>query len=147
MDYFLKEKCGIKTGDIIDKSGKTTGHHQGLWFYTIGQRRGIGLSGGPFYAVAKNCAKNQLIITSRKRDLVSDLVNLKDVLWVSSHKPELPLKIKARIRYRAKEANAILRKNRGGFELKFDKPQFAVTPGQSAVFYGGNELIGGGKIK
>ncbi len=144
IDGFLKKHCGSKPGNIVDKTGKIIGKHDGLWFYTIGQRKGIKLSGGPYYVIAKKIARNELVVAASATELASDTAKLNNVRWVSGTTPKLPLKAKVKIRYRAKEAAAVLA--RAG-ELKFTKPQFAITPGQSAVFYRGNELIGGGLIK
>jgi len=147
MNGFLEKRCGKNPGNIIDISGNVLGRHRGLWFYTIGQRKGIKLSGGPYYVVSKNFIKNELVVTRLLNKLGLTKIKLRDVKWVSDNIPELPLTVKARIRYRAKEANAIIRRQNRVYELEFTKPQFAPAPGQAAVFYRGNELLGGGTIK
>lgn len=147
MAGFLEKHCETKPGNIIDASGKIIGRHRGRWFYTIGQRKGISLSGGPFYVIAKDRAKNELVVSRQKKDLVSKSVRFGNVLWVAGKKPELPLRIEAKIRYRARAGRAILSESGRGYELCFVRPQSAITPGQSAVFYQGKELIGGGSIK
>ncbi|MDD5012895.1 MAG: tRNA 2-thiouridine(34) synthase MnmA [Candidatus Pacebacteria bacterium] len=138
---FLKKKLKFIKGDIVDEKGKILGEHNGLFFYTIGQRKGIGLSGGPYYVIKKDFKKNRLIVSSNEKLLLNKEVKLKDIKWIN--KQGLPLKIKAKIRYGQKEVEAILSKNK---VLKFKSPQRAITPGQSAVFYKGKELIGGGII-
>ncbi len=173
IDDFLRKNFKIKKGDIVNTEGKIIGKHQGLWFYTIGQRKTIGLSGGPYYVLDKDIRKNVLIVTKNENDLYGKELIVKKVNWISGKEPKLPIKVKAKIRYRHKSAAAIItpthqfvgvKKN----ELKvvFDKPQRAITPGQSVVFYlpaeaflsavasakagakegKGQELLGGGII-
>jgi len=147
MDKFLARHCGADPGDIIDASGAVIGRHEGLWFYTIGQRKGIRLSGGPYYVAKKDFKNNRLVVVPSLADLRSNVVSLGDVYWSSGNAPSFPLKAKARIRYRAKENTVILRSSFDCYELEFIKPVIAATPGQSAVFYKGQELLGGGIIK
>jgi len=143
---FLKKSLGVNPGDVVDADAKKIiGRHRGLWFYTVGQRKGIGLSGGPFYVVGKNLAKNRLLVS--KKMPAAGSVKLSSINWVAGAASDLPLKINAKIRYRAKEAAAVLDKIGKNYVLRFAKPQFAPTPGQSAVFYVRGELIGGGIIK
>lgn len=142
---FLKKYLKIKLGRIINVEGKVLGEHQGLWFYTIGQRRGIKLPKGPFYVVGKDKKRNFLIVSKNKKDLYQNQALLKEVNWIVK-KPKLPLGIKAKIRYRQKLAKAKIAKIKNKYVLIFDKPQKAVTPGQSAVFYDRNKVLGGGVI-
>ncbi len=128
--------------------GKTIGEHQGLWFYTIGQRKGMGLSGGPYYVSGKDFKKNILIVTKNEKDLYKKELIAKNISWISGKSPKLPLKIKAKIRYRHKLDSAIVNSfGRKTVRVVFNKPQRAITPGQSVVFYKGGELLGGGIIK
>lgn len=140
-DDFLKEKLGERKGEIVDKKGNVLGKHKGVHFYTIGQRKGIGLSGGPYFVIKKNVKKNQLIISDNEKDLLSREVFFKNVSWISGE-PLLPTRIKAKIRYGQKMASGKLSK----ISFVFDKPQKSATPGQSIVFYKGSELIGGAII-
>lgn len=143
---FFKKHLGGNPGDIVDADAKKIiGRHRGLWFYTVGQRKGIGLPGGPFYVIGKNLAKNRLLV-SKKMPAASS-VKLSNINWIAGAVPDLPRKINIKIRYRAKEAAAVLDKIGKDYVLRFAKPQFAPTPGQSAVFYVRGELIGGGIIK
>jgi tRNA-specific 2-thiouridylase len=145
---FLKKYLKEKPGKIFDNKGKILGEHKGLWFYTIGQRKGILLSDGPYFVLDKDLKKNVLIVTKNERDLYKKELICKNVNWISGKVPKLPLKIKAKIRYRQKPALAIITKNLEArtYKLLFSKPQRAITPGQSVVFYKGQELLGGGII-
>jgi len=151
---FLKERLGVKRGKIVDVNGRILGEHQGVWFYTIGQRADIG-GPGPFY-VAKIDAKKNLVVVSNKfrgeelyqKELIAENVN-----WISGVEPKMPLKCRARIRYgheavptnvsKQLTANS---KQKNEYYVKFNQSQRAITPGQSVVFYKGNEVLGGGVI-
>ena len=142
---FLKEKLENKPGKIIDLDGNVIGEHNGLWFYTIGQRKGISLSGGPFYVLERNLRKNYLVVTKNEKDLQKKEIELKDINWISGKEPVLPIKIKVQIRYGSQAFFAILSKN-DKYLLTFKVKQKAVSSGQSAVFYEGRKLLGGGII-
>jgi tRNA-specific 2-thiouridylase len=160
---YLKEKPGLIVEKISKKGQKKhsnilqsvraldgyriLGKHKGLWFYTIGQRKGIGLSGGPFWVLEKDLKKNLLIVTRNEKDLLKKELFCKDVNWISGKEPKLPLKVKAKIRYRTDFTRATIYhlKNKI-YRVIFEKPQRAITPGQSVVFYKGEELLGGGII-
>jgi len=155
-DYgrFLKEAIpdGFKPGPIIDVSGKVVGEHQGIAFYTIGQRKGIGAhKGEPKYVVGIDPQNNAVMIGDDKDTLKSELT-AEDVTFISGKTPAGPLDIKAKIRYNSGEAEAVLKIEPGtlgadhGAQVIFEQPQRAVTPGQSVVFYKGDEVIGGGII-
>ena len=122
--------------------------HRGLAFYTIGQRKGIGLSGGPYWVLGKDQKKSILIVTKNEKDLYKKELVCKNVNWISGKEPKLPLKIKAKIRYRHEPALVVITKNLQSkiYSLKFEKPQRAITPGQSVVFYWSGEVLGGGII-
>jgi len=158
VNDFLSKYLKSKPGQIVDVRGKVLGKHRGLHFYTIGQRKGIGLPGGPYYVLNKDLKKNLLIVTKNEKDLYKKELIAKNVNWISGKEPHLrqgfggqvkfPLKIKAKIRYRHQSALAVITKtlNPKTYTLKFEKSQRAITPGQSVVFYRGEELLGGGII-
>jgi tRNA-specific 2-thiouridylase len=145
---FLEKYLKTKKGKIIEAStGKTAGYHEGLWFYTIGQRKGIKLAQGPFYVLDKDLKKNILIVTKNEKDLYKKEAALEDVNWISGEEPKLPLKAKIKIRYGHKAAVAIISKMKDKkYKIEFEKAQKAVTPGQSAVFYSNSEVLGGALI-
>ena len=157
IEKFLKKYIKEKPGNIMNKEGDVLGKHSGLWFYTIGQRKGIGLPGGPFYVLDKDLKKNYLIVTRNEKDLLKKELLVKDVNWIlgKAHRlrqgfggqAKFPLEIKAKIRYRHKAASArIYNIQNTKYKIFFDKPQRAITSGQSAVLYSGQELLGGGII-
>ncbi len=144
---FLKKYLKTKPGKITDKAGKILGRHNGLWFYTIGQRRGLGVNQGPYFVVSKDFKKNILAVSKNKKDLLSREFTAEKVNWVFGREPKTPAKAEVKIRYRHKPAKAVIAKiQKGKYKISFEKPQLAVTPGQSAVFYRGKELLGGGAI-
>ena len=162
INDFLKKYLKPKPGQIVDVRGKVLGKHRGLHFYTIGQRKGIGLPRGPYYVMDKDIKKSLLIVTKNEKDLYKKELTAKSINWISGKPPLLPLRIKTKIRYRQLALPATIyhlksniyrgpdfcRGGRGGgCSLIFEKPQRAITPGQSVVFYKGDELIGGGIIR
>jgi len=144
-DDFLKKYLRTKPGKIIDINKKIIGKHQGLWFYTIGQRKGIGLSGGPYYVIGKDMKNNNLLVSKNQKDLEKKELVADDVNWIMPQK--LPINEEVKIRYKSNFAKAKIIKHGKGVKIIFQKPQRAITPGQSAVFYKEEELLGGGVIK
>jgi len=147
LEKFLKKYIATKQGKILDKKGKILGSHQGLVFYTIGQRKGIKLAGGPYFVLAKNSKKNILIVTKNKKDLYKKEIKANEVSWISGKKPGFPLKVLTKIRYRHNPAAATLSEMKDKkYKIVLNNPQRAITPGQSLVFYKRNEVLGGGII-
>ena len=149
---FLKKKLKAKPGYIFDEKGKIIGSHQGLFLYTLGQRKGIGIGGrGPFFVIKKDFQKNELIVSDNFENLLlySKNVKLKKINWIK--KPIFfPEKILAQTRYQKLLAKATIfcGKNGKGYFLKFEKSQKALASGQSIVFYSPRgEVLGGGIIK
>jgi tRNA-uridine 2-sulfurtransferase len=149
-EEFLAKHLTMRKGKIIEINGgrkKTVGEHEGLPLYTIGQRKGIKLAGGPFYVLTKSIMTNEVIITGRERDLLQKEISAKDVDWISEKEPKFPLKAQVKIRYRTASVFAKIYKAQDSkYRILFTRPQRAVTPGQSAVFYIEEELLGGGII-
>lgn len=119
INDFLKKRLKEKTGKIINKEGKILGKHNGLWFYTIGQRKGIFLSGGPYFVLDKDIKNNVLIVTKKESDLFEKELVAENVNWISGKEPNLPLKIKAKIRYKSDLAQAFISKM-GEKNTKYD---------------------------
>lgn len=158
---FLKRHLKLKSGPILTIDGQKIGEHKGLPLYTLGQRKTIDVGpGGPYFVVDKDFKNNALIVAPKRKEKVLFKKELKahKVNWVRGYEPKLPIKIKARIRYRSKDSEAEVLKRgsktisvlpfakSGNYLVRFKKAQRAVTPGQSVVFYKGDELIGGGII-
>ena len=143
MKGFLKTRIKSRKGKILNLTGKILGEHDGVYYYTIGQRHGLNLSigGGPYYVVSKNIKKN-IIYVGEEKDLYSKKLKVSEISWINEE-PKLPTQLDVRLRYRAGLKKAILKKN-GKLELK--TPERAITSGQSAVFYRKGELLGGGTI-
>ena len=163
-DYisFLKKYKNINNGgDIVLSNGKIVGKHTGLINYTIGQRRGLGVSyEEPLYVIKLDKAKNEVIVGTEKElytdELMANELNfLVDISFLISktkkqnnlqNNEQQEIEIEAKIRYRSKPAKAILKIEDNIAIVKFSEPQRAITPGQSVVFYLNNIVLGGGKI-
>ncbi|MBI4359002.1 MAG: tRNA 2-thiouridine(34) synthase MnmA [Candidatus Nealsonbacteria bacterium] len=156
VDDFLKLNLKSKPGRIVDVAGTVLGRHPGLGFFTLGQRWGIGRwleasrqSQGPYYVLRKDRRKNLLVVTKNEKDLLTEEFKVSDVNFVLNLvKHEFPLKVKVKIRSRQKEVPATLCKTKKSNQIlvKLARAERAVTPGQSAVFYKGEEVLGGGVI-
>ena len=150
-DYanFIKNNCGqeISCGDYVDINGNFLGKHKGVIHYTIGQRKGLGIAlGKPAFVISKNVADNKVVIGDEEY-LFSTKVKIKDLNFIPFETLNGELKVTAKLRYRHKEAPATLRMiSEDTAELEFSEPQRAAAPGQAAVFYDGNVVIGGGII-
>ncbi|MBI5399951.1 tRNA 2-thiouridine(34) synthase MnmA [Candidatus Saganbacteria bacterium] len=151
-DYgqFLREAAPelIKPGNIVDKNGNIVGQHQGVAFYTLGQRKGLGHhKGEPKYVIGLDRAKNQVIIGDDRDTLGSELI-AEQVGFISGQIPAHPLSVTAKIRYNSRAAPAVLSGlGDDNVRLVFTTPQRSITPGQSVVFYNGEEVLGGGIIR
>jgi len=148
---FLNEYLLAKPGDIITTDKKVIGQHEGLMFYTLGQRQGLKIGGRKdakeeaWYVVAKDMEKNILIVAQGHDHplLLSNSLNYKQVHWISENQPKLPYSCTAKIRYRLKDQQCTITTRD---HVEFEKQQWAVTPGQSVVFYQDNDCVGGGVI-
>ncbi len=134
-------------GDFIDKNGNVIGHHKGTIHYTVGQRKGLGMGfGKPMFVLETDPAQNTVTLGDND-DLFHTDVMVKDVNWTCGYAPKGVLQCTAKIRYRQQAAPAaIIPQENGSILLRFEDPVRAATPGQAAVFYQGEELIGGGVI-
>lgn len=146
---FLKEYLNqeIKPGPILDSSGKVLGQHQGIPFYTVGQRKGLGIAAkSSLYVTAIDAEKNAIIVGT-KPETFSNGMEADNINWISGDWPELPAKMKAMIRYRHPGVEAtISSEDQKRIFVKFAEPQSAVTPGQTVVFCDGDTVSGGGTI-
>lgn len=134
-------------GDFVDEEGRVLGRHKGIIHYTIGQRKGLGLSlPAPLFVLRIDPEKNEVILGPSER-LFKKEVLVKDFHWISGETPAGPVPGQAKLRYRQKAASVkAIPQEDGSVLLQFDDPQRAPTPGQSAVLYDGDEVLGGGII-
>ncbi len=145
--YFSLVKAA-QPGPILDKQGNILGEHRGIPFYTIGQRKGLGISAKePLYVTGIDLAKNAIIV-GNKEEVYRDELIASGLNWIAIEELKRPTKVKARIRYLHKETEAVvtpLKENQ--VYVKFKEPQMAITPGQAVVFYRGDVVIGEGTIE
>ena len=149
MKEFLRQKIKISHGNIVSVDGKLLGRHIGLPFYTIGQREGLGFSAPvPYYVVDKDIANNRLIVAPFGHEaLFKDKFLANGENWVAGVVPHFPLKVQVKLRYRAENAPATVKRiGKESLEVNLDQKERAITPGQSAVFYQGEEVLGGAVI-
>lgn len=151
---FLQQYLPAQPGTIETDDGKVIGSHQGLMYYTLGQREGIGIGGqkdaaeAPWYVVHKDVGRNVLVIGQGHEHplMMSHYLHAGVVDWVTGE-PALPLRCHAKTRYRQPDQACTIFRDEAGYVVHFDEPQRAVTPGQSVVFYLGDECLGGGVIE
>ena len=141
------ESCAIHPGDIVTTDGKVVGRHSGVAFYTVGQRRGLGIAHSePLYVVALMPQEN-LVVVGTKEETLRDSLTCGDTNWTAIEPPSAPLQVHAQIRYRHSPTPAEIAPLGGGrYEVRFFTSQRAVTPGQAVVFYRGDTVLGGGWI-
>jgi tRNA-uridine 2-sulfurtransferase len=145
---FVEKRAAIPAGPIRDAEGRVLGRHTGVHHFTIGQRKGLGLSGTgiPLYVVDIDAAQATVTVGPREA-LERTTLTASGVNWISGEMPSGSIRARVRIRYRHREAPASiepLEDNR--VRVTFDDPQTAITPGQAAVFYDGQVVLGGGWI-
>ena len=147
---FLQQYLPTEPGDMVTPEGKKVGEHVGLMFYTLGQRKGLGIGGAgePWFVAGKDLGQNQLIVVQGHDHplLYTQSLVMNDLSWTLPQKPSEG-RYTCKTRYRMADASCELRYlDEDTAELVFDEPQWAVTPGQSAVLYDGDICLGGGVI-
>ncbi|BBP43795.1 tRNA 2-thiouridine(34) synthase MnmA [Thiosulfativibrio zosterae] len=152
---FLQQFLPAQPGDIVTTEGKVIGKHDGLMYHTLGQRKGLGIGGGhgvediPWYSADKNLATNQLVaVQGSDHPLLNHAILTANTCdWVSGKCPTLNSPLKAKVRYRQPEQPCeIVADELGQITVVFQEPQTAITPGQSVVFYQGDDCLGGAII-
>lgn len=138
----------VRPGKIVDTSGKVRGDHRGVAFFTIGQRKGLGIAApSPLYVTEIDPVENRLIVGS-DREVMRHSCIVGPVNWIGRGEPAGSVPVLATVRYNMNEEPATVSPlDRGRWLLRFHVPQRAITPGQSAVFYGGEETLGGGSVE
>ncbi|TAN61591.1 tRNA 2-thiouridine(34) synthase MnmA [bacterium] len=148
---FLSNRITAEEGDIVTLENKTLGRHKGLFNYTVGQRKGLNLSGGPFYVLGIDTAKNRLII-GREGDQYSNGLVASELNWINNAAKNTALSgvlenVTVKIRYRHAGVKACVKMTNGNSaEVRFTAKEKAVAPGQAVVFYNNDEVLGGGWI-
>jgi tRNA-specific 2-thiouridylase len=151
---FLNKFLPAKPGEIKTEDGKVIGKHDGLMYYTLGQRQGIGIGGRkdssetPWYVLKKDL-KNNVLVVGQGHDhplLFSKNLSANRLDWVAGAPPKIPCKCKAKTRYRQQDQACVIEKINDEAYVVFDVPQWAITPGQSVVFYQDEVCLGGGVI-
>lgn len=151
---FLQDYLPAKPGHIQTLEGDVIGHHDGLMYYTLGQRQGLGIGGlknadeTPWYVVGKDLGQNALLVAqgSQHPALFHSALTLDAIHWIAE-KPSLPLRCTAKTRYRQIDEPCVITQVGDTTTVAFDRPQRAVTPGQYCVFYDGDTCLGGGVIE
>jgi len=151
---FLAQYIPARPGEMRSPHGELIGEHQGVMYYTLGQRNGLGIggrhggSGEAWYVVGKDVVTNVLYIAQGGENqwLYSQRLQTEVPNWIAGVSPELPLRCSARSRYRQSDQACLVMPHGDGLEVRFDEPQRAVTPGQSVVFYAGEVCLGGAVI-
>ncbi len=165
FNQFLSRYLPAQPGDMVTPEGEVVGRHKGLMYHTLGQRKGLGIggrrtsgktdshSGKPWFAAQKDLQNNRLIVVQGKDHplLYSQSLTASDLHWVSGQPPQTPFHCTAKTRYRQPDQGCVITVIETSAQnsqcmVEFDSPQFAVTPGQSVVFYDGEICLGGGVI-
>ncbi len=150
---FLMQFLPAQPGDMVDEKGTVVGHHDGLMYYTLGQRRGLGIggrsegTGESFFVIGKDLPRNLLIVQQGEHaELMSLSLDAEKINWIAGEPPGSSFTCTAKFRYRQPDQGVRVEIAGEGAHVSFDKPQRAVTPGQWVVFYDGDTCLGGGPI-
>lgn len=144
-DFIRRQGTDTAAGNIVDRDGVVLGRHEGVAGFTRGQRRGLGLGGGGTRYVLRIVPDRAEVVVGPEDGLYENALAATDAHWVGG-RPAAPFRGKVRIRYRHRGGEADVTPTVDGFEARFDEPQRAITRGQAAVVYRGDEVIGGGFI-
>ncbi len=152
---FLKQYLPARPGTIETDTGEVIGEHQGLMYYTFGQRQGLGIGGtrnhpeAPWFVAAKDLERNVLTVVQGTNNpaLFTRTLAMTSVYWVACDAPALPANLMCKHRYRQPDQACQIIATDSGYQVQFEQPQRAITPGQSAVFYDGEVCLGGGVIE
>ncbi|MFM7365379.1 MAG: tRNA 2-thiouridine(34) synthase MnmA [Cuspidothrix sp.] len=148
MRAFLDKYLAPKPGDIVDTAGKVLGQHDGVHHYTIGQRKGLGIAAAePLYVIELDAVNNRVIVGDRTKGTQPECT-VNCVNWVSIAEPATPICAEVQIRYRSQPVPVtVIPLEDSRVRLVFNEPQFSITPGQAAVWYEDNRVLGGGIIE
>ncbi len=147
--HFIEQYTGkaVNTGNLIDQSGNVLGKNKGIIYYTVGQRKGLGLSSPQPMYVCRICPENGDVMLGTNESLFNTDLDVCDLNWTSGYTPKESIRCKVKIRYRQKEQWATVTPDSNiHAHISFDIPQRAISPGQAAVFYDGDIVLGGGTV-
>jgi tRNA-specific 2-thiouridylase len=147
-DYLRKEEpSAARPGPIVNADGRVVGSHEGVAFYTVGQRRGLGVASSRPLFVTEILADDNVLVVGEEAALYQTEALAAAVNWVAVAGLTEPMRVMAKARYKAEEVPATLEPAEEGVRIRFDAPQRSVTPGQTVVFYDGDFLVGGGTLE
>jgi tRNA-uridine 2-sulfurtransferase len=148
MRAFLDKYLAPKPGNIVDTTGKILGQHDGVHHYTIGQRKGLGIAAPEaLYVIELDAVNNRVVVGDRTKGTEAECT-VNRVNWVSIAEPATPIRAEVQIRYRSAPVPVtVIPLEDSRVRLVFDEPQFSITPGQAAVWYDGDKVLGGGIIE
>ncbi|BAZ42466.1 tRNA (5-methylaminomethyl-2-thiouridylate)-methyltransferase [Calothrix sp. NIES-4101] len=148
MRAFLDKYLAPKEGEIVDIDGKILGKHDGIHHYTIGQRKGLGIAAAePLYVISIDAVNNRVVVGDRTKATKAECT-VNRVNWVAIAPPTSPIRAEVQVRYRTKPVPVtIIPLTDSRVRIVFDEPQFSITPGQAAVWYDGEKVLGGGIIE
>ncbi len=148
-DYrsFLTKELSPSPGEIVDASGRVLGEHWGIEFFTVGQRRGLGINSERPLFVINVDSESKRVVVGNAEELLENSLWASDVNFISGCLPKSPIEVDAKIRYKAKTSRALVDAHADWAMVEFQEPQRAITPGQAVVFYDGEEVLGGGFIE
>ena len=148
MATFLDKYLGEKEGEIVDPDGKVVGAHKGVHHYTIGQRKGLGIAAPhPLYVIGLDAVRNRVVVGDRASAAGGECT-VGRMNWVSIPEPTAPIQVEVQVRYRSSAvAVNVIPLEESRVKLVFAEPQFGITPGQAAVLYDGEVVLGGGIIE
>ena len=147
-DYrdFIAQRVPQAEGDIVDGEGNVVGRHRGVAAFTIGQRRGLGVALGEKRFVTAIDPELNVITIGAEEQLLSDALTAESIRWVAGEPPDQQFEAEVKARYRMPAQPAMVRPTQGGAEVRFQRAQRAIAPGQAIVFYRSGEVLGGGII-
>ena len=148
-DYrqFLRKQTKPQPGEFVDTAGNVLGQHPGIEFFTVGQRRGLGIQKSETLFVTRIEPDTLRVVLGTAEDLLQSVVRVGKVNYVGGNPPPGPVQVGAKIRYNGGQSDAVLEPDGDAAILRFESPQRAVTPGQAAVFFDGDRVLGGGYIE
>lgn len=136
-----------RPGAFVSTDGRVLGEHRGITHYTVGQRRGLGIPHPESLYVCRIDPERNEVVLGAERELYRRETEIADVNWIAGEAPAAPVRCAVKIRYRAAEKSAVVYPEGDRARVVFDEPQRAITPGQAAVFYDGDTVLGGGTIE